>query len=104
MWTPQALFELRRIDECIEAAESPAGPVDRTLFLCRQIGRAVPVGMWLARRALRRQRRRHVDLGLARDWMVDHQPAGVQVELHIDAAIERCFDRDFVRAVRAEWL
>lgn len=50
----QALFELRRIDECIEAAESPAGPVDGTLLLCRQVGRAVPVGMWLARRALRR--------------------------------------------------
>ncbi len=26
------------------------------------------------------------------------------MKAHIDAAIDRCFDRDFVRAVRAEWL
>ena len=27
-----------------------------------------------------------------------------RMKAHIDAAIDRCFDRDFVRAVRAEWL
>lgn len=27
-----------------------------------------------------------------------------RMKAHIDAAIDRCFDRDFIRAVRAEWL
>ncbi len=51
----QALFGLRRIAECIEAAESLARPAGGALGFFCQVGRAMPVGMWLARRVLRRQ-------------------------------------------------
>ncbi len=51
----QALFGLRRIDECIAAAGSAAAAASGTLCLGRQVERAVPAGLWLLRRLLRRQ-------------------------------------------------
>ena len=48
------------------------------------------------------QTRRPRDVSDPAQW----SDAGLEpcMKAHIDAAIERCFDRDFVRAVRAEWL
>ena len=57
-------------------------------------------GLFMAR--WRVQTRSPRDVSDSAQW----SDAGLEprMKAHIDAAIERCFDRDFVRAVRAEWL
>ena len=82
---------------------TPAGILRGPLYLRGSGDPALVLERWhLFMARWRVQTRSPRDVSDPAQW----SDAGLEprMKAHIDAAIERCFDRDFVRAVRAEWL